>query len=72
MKIYHLLFVCIAYLYLIAGLVITGGEGAVTSIETFPADCTIPPFPEGNLSSCDYQHFIHSPPKGEWATPSLS
>ena len=73
MKIYHLLFVCIAYSYFIAGLVITGGNGTETSIETFPADCSIPPFPgSGNLSSRDYQHFIHSPPKGEMATPSLS
>ena len=67
--------VCIAYSFPIAGLVITGGAGATTSVETFPAeaDCLIPPFPgKGNLSSRDYQHFIHSPPKGERATPSLS
>ena len=60
----------------ITGLVITGGKGDETSIETFPAeaDCSIPPFPEpGNLlSSPDYQSFIHSPHKGERATPSLS
>ena len=65
----------------IAGLVITGGggDGAGTSIETFietfpaDADCSIPPFPgEGNLSSPDYQPFIHSPPKGDGPTPSLS
>jgi len=28
------------------GLVITGGEEAATSVETFPANCSIPPFPE--------------------------
>ena len=57
-----------------AGLIITGGEGTATSIETFPVDadatCTIPPFPEpGNLSSFSSSH---SPPKGECGTPSLS
>ena len=57
-----------------AGLIITGGKGAATSIETFQVDadatCTIPPFPEpGNLSSFSASY---SPPKGESTTPSLS
>ena len=57
-----------------AGLIITGGSGTATSIETFPVDadatCTIPPFPEpGNLSSFSSSY---SPPKGEPTTPSLS
>ena len=57
-----------------AGLIITGGSGAATSIKTFPVDadatCTIPPFPEpGNLSSFSSSY---SPPKGDGATPSLS
>ena len=56
-----------------AGLIITGGRGAETSIETFQVDadatCTIPPFPEpGNLSSFSSSY---SPPKGDGATPSL-
>ena len=37
-----------------AGLIITGGDGADTSIETFPAEAnfSIPPFPSpGNRSS---------------------
>ena len=42
-------------LFLFAGLIISGGAGARTRIETFPADdpsCNIPPFPNpGNLSS---------------------
>ena len=58
------------FLISIAGLVITGGSGTATSIETLPADdlsCNIPPFPApGNLSS------FYFPPKGERATPSLS
>ena len=57
-----------------AGLIITGGYGAATSIETFTVDadanCTIPPFPyPGNLSSFSASY---SPPKGDVVTPSLS
>ena len=59
------------FLISIAGLIIAGGSGTATSIETLPADdlsCNIPPFPApGNPSSSFY-----SPPKGERATPSLS
>ena len=47
MKIYHLLFV-LHTAFLLPGLIISGGSGAETSIETFPADdlsCNIPPFP---------------------------
>ena len=47
MKIYHLLFV-LHTAFLLPGLIISGGDGALTSIETFPADdpsCNIPPFP---------------------------
>ena len=61
---------------MIAGLIITGGYGTDTSIETFPdeTDCSIPPFPEPGLTSplISYHPFIDSPPKGEGATPSLS
>ena len=64
----------ISFSFPFAGLIISGGGGAKTSIETFPVDadanCTIPPFPEpGNLSSFSSSY---SPPKGESATPSLS
>ena len=64
----------ISFSFPFAGLIITGGQGAETSIETFPVDadakCTIPPFPApGNLSSFSSSH---SPPKGESPTPSLS
>ena len=64
-------FVYISFSFHFAGLIVTGGQGAATSIETLQVDvdatCTIPPFPEpGNLSSS------HSPPKGDVATPSLS
>ena len=63
---------CISFSFPFAGLIITGGQGAATSIETFTVDadatCTIPPFPEpGNLSSFSSSH---SPPKGESTTPS--
>ena len=63
---------CISFSFPFAGLIITGGHGAATSIESFPADatCTIPPFPHpGNLSSFSSSY---SPPKGEGTTPSLS
>ena len=66
--------ICISFSFLFAGIIITGGDGAETSIEMFPAadaNCmNIPPFPApGNLSS--FSSF-YSPPKGESATPSLS
>ena len=65
---------CISFSFPFAGLIITGGQGAATSIETFQVDadatCTIPPFPEpGNLSSFSASY---SPHKGESTTPSLS
>ena len=64
----------ISFSFPFAGLVITGGPGVETSIETFTVDadatCTIPPFPHpGNLSSFSSSH---SPPKGDGPTPSLS
>ena len=63
--------ICISFSFLFAGIIITGGEGTETSIETFPAaTCAIPPFPaSGNLS---YFSSFYSPPKGERTTPSLS
>ena len=64
----------ISFRFPFAGLIISGGDGVETNIETFPVDadasCTIPPFPApGNLSS--FSSF-YSPPKGEYTTPSLS
>ena len=66
--------ICISFSFLFAGIIITGGEGTETSIETFPAadaNCmNIPPFPApGNLL---YFSSFYSPPKGERTTPSLS
>ena len=64
----------ISFRFPFAGLIITGGDGTETSIETFQVDadanCTIPPFPHpGNLSSFSSSY---SPPKGDPATPSQS
>ena len=64
---------CISFSFSFAGLIISGGNLAQISVETFTTQlstCNIPLFPApGNIWSFSSSY---SPPKGDASTPSLS